>query len=165
MHARCAVPILIAALGMSAAPALASSEVGHDRRIGAGIVVGDPNGLSGKIYLGGPLHAVDLAVAWDTWGWGGIYSHATYLIHPSVLHSENGVDIRWNVGVGGMLISGRSRFAYQSTMGIGARAPIGLDFDLWDIPLQIFCSLSAEILIVPSTNVGLGLGLGVRYYF
>lgn len=148
----------------AASSAQASPEIGQDRPFGAGLAFGDPNGLSGKMYLGGP-HAADVALAWDTWGWGGVYAHGTYLIRPTVLHSDNSVDISWHFGAGGYVISGATRGRYAATMAVGARGPLGLDFDLWDIPLQIFCEIAAEVQVLPQVDLGLGLGLGARYYF
>jgi hypothetical protein len=153
---------LIALAGL----AHAGSEVGT-RPFGLGIILGEPTGLSAKLYLGGPRNAVDFALAFDTYGTnrgGWFWFHATYLIHPSVLAAGSGVEVPWHVGVGGYVISDQFR-DNQDRDVLGVRVPIGVDVNLTEFPLQFFGDISLDVDLIPATDIGLGLGIGARYYF
>jgi hypothetical protein len=147
-----------------------SGEIGAARPFGLGVVVGEPTGLSAKLYLSA-RNAVDAVLAFDTYGdrSGWVYLHATYLWHPSLITSATGVDVGWHVGVGGFVSSGRwgwyddEGWAYDDAVGI--RAPIGLDVDLTAAPVQFFGDVAVHVGVFPGTYVDLGFGIGARYYF
>jgi hypothetical protein len=142
-----------------------ATEVGS-RQFGLGVVLGDPTGISAKYYLGGPTNAVDVALAFDTFGneTGWFYLHATYLIHPSVLAKPQGFEMPWHVGIGGFVSSDEFRNTGDRDR-IGVRAPIGLDFNLDDYPLQFFGDIALRLEILPGTDVDFDVGIGGRYYF
>src|SRR4029453_15580957 len=47
-----------------------STEVGYSRKYGLGAVVGDPTGLSGKMWVG-PTNAIDLGLGFYGYGFRG----------------------------------------------------------------------------------------------
>jgi hypothetical protein len=144
--------------------------IGTSKFVGLGVIGGDPNGLSGKFYLRGRTHALDFALAYRLWGPNGsaYYAHSTYLIHPNEYRELDGVVLGWHMGVGGYVgLStvdlGNGQTA--SAMGIGVRAPIGVDFDLEAFPLQFFIDVAVNVGLVPSTYATAEGNLGMRYYF
>jgi hypothetical protein len=152
----------VVALWASVASAQSGSEIG-DRPFGLGIVLGDPSGLSAKLYLGGTTNAVDFALSFDTYGnrftQDSVYFHATYLWHPSVVAEGNGVVLPWHVGVGGFI--GTNPF-YET---LGVRVPVGLDANLTAVPVQIFGDVGLRVGVIPDTYLDFDVGLGARYYF
>ncbi len=148
-----------------------ASEVGS-RPFGLGVVLGDPTGLSAKLYLGSGANAIDFALAFDTYDsrdrydGDALYFHATYLWHPSVLASGSVAEMPWHVGVGGFAESDRfggRNDGYDD--GIGVRVPIGLDVNLEGAPIQFFGDIALRVGILPGTYIDFDLGLGARYYF
>lgn len=156
--------LLLSLLGLLAPASAQSTEIGANP-FGLGVMAGDPTGLSGKLYLGGRTNAIDMALAFDTYGdeTGWLYFHATYLWHPSVLASGSGVEVPWHVGVGGYLKVGDWERDRDERLGV--RVPIGIDVDLTAIPLQFFADLALHVDIVPGTDLDFGAGVGARYYF
>lgn len=144
--------------------------IGRSKPFGLGVVLGEPTALSGKLYLQ-RAHALDMAFAVGP-GPGtdvDVYGHLVYLIHPSVIAREPGFNLGWHVGAGGVAHDGPywayDRFGPDDDLALGVRTPIGLDFDLKDVPLQIFGDVALDTYIVPATTVDLGASVGVRYYF
>jgi hypothetical protein len=144
--------------------------IGATKFFGLGVIGGDPNGLSGKLYLGSRTHAVDFALAYRLWGPNGsaYYAHSTYLVHPNEFRELDGVVLSWHMGIGGYLAiatvdlgDGQS----SSALGLGARAPIGIDFDLEAFPLQFFVDVALNIGLIPTTYASAEGNLGLRYYF
>lgn len=144
--------------------------IGTTKFFGLGVIGGDPNGLSGKLYLGSRTHAVDFALAYRLWGPNGsaYYAHSTYLVHPNEFRELDGVVLSWHMGIGGYLAiatvdlgNGQS----ASALGLGARAPIGIDFDLEAFPLQFFVDVALNIGLIPTTYASAEGNLGLRYYF
>lgn len=151
-------------LALFASSSALAVEVGNGSNIGVGIVLGEPTGVTGKLYLK-PQHALEAALGTGTYDDRRdtrLWLHVVYLWHPSVLHSDPAFELGWHFGVGGF-ISDRHNI---DRTAIGARAPIGLDFTLEKVPLQFFVDVSADLELVPDTLVlNLGLGLGGRYFF
>lgn len=149
-------------------PLTTTSEIGKVKMIGAGLIFGFTNGLSGKFYLGDPLHALDIALAWRSWdggrnngGWA--YLHVTYLIHPGELYFDPKFVLRWHVGGGGF-VQGGNRWSNNGSE-LGARGAIGLDMDFVPFPLQLFADLSLDVGLAPEVWIWPGLSIGARWYF
>jgi len=132
---------------------------------GLGIIIGDPSGLSGKLKLDG-THAVDGALAFSAID-DVLYVHADYLFHASPLHAHGLSGHRFvpYVGIGGFIGVFDERKKDRDTDGaIGARVPLGI---AWEppIPIDVFLEVVPLMRIVPETDAGLDVGLGVRYFF
>lgn len=160
---------LILLTALAVAPAAHATEIGSSRPFGLGIQLGDPSGLSGKYYLGGRRNAISFAVGTyygDRFG-DSFWAGATYDFHMTELTSGGGVTIPWRVGIGGFLGSGRYKYwdRYYGDLFLGARVPIGLDFDLEQAPVQFYIEAALDLLVVPGITAGLDAGIGARYYF
>jgi hypothetical protein len=158
-------------MALAFAPAEAATEIGTSRPFGLGIQLGSPSGLTGKVYLGGRRNAIDFLVGGpysDNYWWGGIWAQAAYHWHITELTSGDGVAIPFRVGVGGFVSTYRYGWWDGGRYGdavIGARVPVGLDFDLEMAPVQFWVEVGAEVTILPPLGVGVDGGIGVRYYF
>jgi hypothetical protein len=162
--------VLAAALTLLCAGSAAGQT--HEKGVfGLGLIVGEPTGLSAKLYLSDDT-AVDAAVGWAMFG-GGFHVHADYLWHPWVLESRDSFVLPAYVGLGGRLMQHRRGRGAGNDVHLGARAVVGMLFDFKDVPLDVF----AEVAGVFEYRLGgddpdhrgfalaLNAGAGVRYYF
>ena len=61
-------------------------------------------------------------------------------------------------------IGGRVIFQKNDT-NLGIRVPVGLDYMFSDAPVDIFLEAVPILDLTPSTDLDLGGGIGVRYWF
>jgi hypothetical protein len=133
---------------------------------GLGIILGEPTGISAKLYLQDD-QAVQAAVGSAFLG-GGLQIHADYVFHPYILQTRDSFVLPVYVGPGVRLISyddGRdSRY-----FALGGRGVAGLLFDFIEIPLDAFVEVAvvAEFGFREGKGFGITLnaGAGARYYF
>jgi hypothetical protein len=147
-----------------------ATEIGSGRAFGLGIQLGEPSGLTGKFYLGGRRNAIDFAIGAyyaDNGPWNdAIYAQAAYHWHLTELAHGNGVSIPFRVGIGGFFTSGYYRWSDRDyDVVLGARVPIGLDFDLDAAPVQFYAEIGFQLTVAPPFRVGGDGAIGVRYYF
>lgn len=134
---------------------------------GLGIILGEPTGLSAKLYLTDDT-AIAGAVGSAFIG-GGVHVHADYLWHPWVLEETEHFVLPAYVGVGARLLDelpGNNEHIFH----LGARGVGGMLFDFKEIPLDVFGEVAAVLDFAfddDTGGVGLGIniGLGARYYF
>lgn len=167
------LPTFLFGLGLLAAAGSApaqASEVGTQRKFGLGGMLGAPNGLSMKYYLG-QKHALDFGAGFGWWG-AAIYVHADYLFHIELTKTEH-FDLPLYIGVGPKLTVWFSDHhpAYwggkkkDGHLGIGVRVPIGIAFNLNKVPLDVFLEVVPGVGFFPGVGAYLDGAVGVRYYF
>ncbi len=129
-------------------------------------MLGDPSGLSGKLFVS-PQHAIDGALAFSLVD-DVLYVHADYLFHASSLRVSTLSGHRFlpYVGVGGFIGVRDDDHGKDddSTGAMGVRVPLGI---AWEprVPIDVFLEVVPTMRLVPETNAGLDVGLGIRYYF
>lgn len=133
--------------------------------LGVGIIIGEPVGISGRLYLKDD-QAIQAAVGAAFIG-GGFHIHADYVFHPYVLQSRESFVLATYVGPGVRFIqytNGRE----DSFVALGVRAVGGLLFD-FKSPLDAFVEVAGVLEYGFRDGEGGGLalnaGAGVRYYF
>lgn len=134
---------------------------------GAGIVLGEPTGLSGKLALGRRA-AVDFLAAYSINNFFLLGSD--FLFHfPHAFGSKVAFasELEPYVGVGGSIaISNRSTILGSvSSFGIGVRIPLGIEWVTPSIPVGIYVEVAPGIWLFPATVALIQGGIGVRYYF
>ncbi|TVQ39414.1 MAG: hypothetical protein EA384_06560 [Spirochaetaceae bacterium] len=146
--------VLIVLLAM----VIATPAVVADRGpFGLGIILGEPTGISAKLWLG-ETHAVDAAVAWSFQEKGSFYVHGNYLFHlPDLITVDRG-SLPVYIGAGG-------KIALRDDPYVGVRVPVGLTYLFDNAPVDLFLEIAPGIGLLPSTKPDWGAGLGVRYYF
>lgn len=164
--------VLAVLAGSSGIAAAQAEEEGVDKGVfGIGIIVGEPTGVSAKLYLGGDSNmAIDAAVGSAVVG-GGLQAHADVLWHPFILTDEDAFVLPAYGGAGLRLLDAdRGRTA--SDFHVGIRGVVGILFDFKTVPLDAFVEVAGVLDWVFSDDddeagVGLDLngGAGVRYYF
>jgi hypothetical protein len=169
-------PWLFTLLLLSATPALAeeagsgsggagAGPGGDKGTIGVGIVIGEPTGVCGRLYLKDD-QAIQAAVGAAFIG-GGFQVHADYAFHPFVLQSRETFVLATYIGPGLRVVqygSGRD----GGDFAIGVRAVGGLLFDFKN-PLDAFFEVAGVFEYGFAEERGFGAafnaGAGVRYYF
>jgi hypothetical protein len=128
----------------------------QDHGLGAGIIVGEPTGLSAKSWLS-EYDALDAGVAWSiSHGW--FHLHADYLRHVFGLIPVEKGQLPLYFGLG-------ARLGFGNDVIIGARVPLGVDYLFDGTPLDVFIEIVPGLAIIPDTKFDMGGGIGVRYWF
>jgi len=158
------------AVMLLAGPALAEDGDGTKRAvdkgtIGVGIILGEPTGITAKLYLKDD-QAIQVAVGFAFYG-GGFEVGADYVFHPIILQSRDSFVLPFYVGPGLRLIQ-YSEGRDTSYVAFGVRAVAGLLFDFKNAPLDAFVEV-AGVLELRGGGHGFGpalnAGAGIRYYF
>lgn len=165
--------IAIAAGAGATGPASAGDRGGWDDGLpkAAGVMFGEPTGLSGKYWIGSRT-AIDAGFAYSFDDY--VLILADHLWHfPQLIGRSSpwAKQILPYAGVGGLLyfstdsdragrLDGR-----ESTAGIGLRLPLGVEWRPERTPIGVFLELAPGMYILPETAGLMQGGLGVRYYF
>jgi hypothetical protein len=147
-------------------PAHALADEGRDKgTTGVGIIIGEPTGLCGKLYVKDD-QAIQGAVGFAFFG-GGISLHADYVFHPAILQKRDSFVLAAYLGPGVRIIQYREG-RDEEFFAIGLRAVGGLLFD-FDNPLDAFIEVGGVLEYAFADNEGAGFALnasaGIRYYF
>jgi hypothetical protein len=124
---------------------------------GLGIILGEPTGVSGKLWTSGE-NAFDFAAAWSFQGSGNLLLQADYVWHIFRLIPVQEGKLPFYVGVGGEVILANDPV-------IGVRVPLGLDYMFNNAPVDIFVELVPILRLAPSTDFDFAGGIGARYWF
>ncbi len=126
---------------------------------GIGIIVGNPTGLS---LQSAPLSRnVNLngAIAWNTDPATSLYFHLDYVFYNfDIFRSEDFV-LPVYYGIGGAM-----RFNSTQTR-LGARVPLGIEYQFQPSPVQVFLEIVPVLNLVPGTSFDVNGAAGVRFIF
>lgn len=158
---------LAAAIGVAAPARADDSARGTDKgTIGVGIIVGEPVGITAKLYLTDD-RAIQAAVGSAFIG-GGLQLHGDYVFHPYILQTRDSFVLPLYIGPGVRLIDYNGG-GNSSAFALGIRGVIGLLFDFKNVPLDAFFEVAPVLEYKFSSGAGfqtaLNAGAGIRYYF
>jgi hypothetical protein len=125
---------------------------------GAGIILGEPTGISLK------YRNFASGIAWSLEDY--LHLHCDYWIHRDALLKG---PLYWYAGAGLKLMlfdddDRHGRDDDYDPLGLGVRAPLGLQF--FPLPeLEIFAEIVPGISLFPDTAFDLEGGVGARWYF
>ena len=161
-----AAAIVVLAASVRADPGDDSAHGADKGTLGVGLMLGEPTGLTAKLYLKDD-QAIQAAVGSALIG-GGFQLHGDYVFHPYILQSRPSFVLPVYVGPGVRLIdytNGRE----DSSFALGARIVGGLLFDFKQVPLDAFIEVAGvleyEFRDGKGAAIRLNAGAGVRYYF
>ena len=151
--------ILIAAQGVFA----------QQRKFGLGIVLGEPAGISAKLWTSNHT-AFDFGFGWSMGGdqigrynyyYGGnrIHFHMDYLWH-SFDAINSGEQFPLFYGVGGRVNTGAG-----INSSVAVRGVLGIAWLPRETPIDIFLEIVPLFQVSPSSGFGLDAGVGARYFF
>lgn len=158
------ISVSLLTLGLSIKSAEAQQS---DTKIGLGLMVGEPTGLSFKAWTS-ETTAFDAGLAWSFGRYDAVNIHADYLWHNFDLFGDDIEKGQLPIYYG---IGGRIIFADDypdpgdENVVLGARVPVGINYLFEDSPVGLFLEVAPIINIVPETDFDLDSSLGVRYYF
>lgn len=134
--------------------------------LGVGIIIGEPTGITAKLYVKDD-QAFQAAAGFAFIG-GGLHMHVDYVFHPLVLQSRDSFVLLAYVGPGARLIQYRDG-RDDDFIAIGIRGVAGLLFDFKNNPLDAFVEAAGVLEYGFEDDEGFGPALnaaaGVRYYF
>ncbi len=154
---RLLLPIVVTVLGLVSGTAGAQSG-----DAGLGIIVGEPTGISGKLFLSN-RDAVDAGLAWSLAEDSRLHLHADYLRHNfRVLQdeldiSEGQLPLYYGIG-------GRVRVDEDDTR-LGIRFVLGVSYLFEDAPFDAFIEMAPIMDLVPETELNANAGIGFRFWF
>lgn len=133
---------------------------------GIGIIVGEPTGICGKLYVQDD-QAIQAAVGFAFLG-GGVQLHGDYVFHPFILQKRDSFVLATYIGPGIRLIDYREGRG-NDYFALGLRGVGGLLFDFTNNPLDAFIEVAGVFEYGFRDGKGPGLSLnaaaGIRYYF
>lgn len=143
--------------------ALASPPTNVHGPFGVGLILGEPSGVSGKLFLD-ERHALDLALDFSLRN-DAFYVHGDYVLHlPGLLAGlSEGIWLAY-VGVGGKL-KVRDRKKDDDDLGVTVRVPLGVAWMPKTVPIDVFLEIVPGMRVLPETDPDFGAGLGVRWFF
>ncbi len=138
---------------------LAYTTLAQNQGFGAGIILGDPTGLSAKAWLS-EGNAVDFGLGYSIFPSNKKISlHADYLFHADGIKFTNGrIPIYYGFGA-------RLRFRESKSGSFGARGVIGALYYLKEAPIDLFFEIVPVFQLLPETALHFDVGIGARYYF
>jgi hypothetical protein len=134
--------------------------------LGVGIVLGEPTGVSAKLYLKDD-QAIQAAAGAAFFG-GGLSLHVDYIWHPYILQERDSFTLPFYIGPGVRGIE-YSQGGGMSYFALGVRAVVGLLFDFKSVPLDVFVEAAPVLEYGFASNKGARITFeadaGIRYYF
>lgn len=143
----------------SASPPTTLERVDIDRRFGAGLIVGEPTGVSLKYFLTDKT-AIDGAIGWGFHHENDLHLHSDFLWHMHDFHSVPEGQLSLYFGVGA-----RVKLRNNGEDRVGVRVPVGVSYLLENVPVDVFLEVAPILDFTPSVRGGFTAGIGARYWF
>lgn len=131
-----------------------------DNNLGLGVVLGEPTGVTAKLWLG-DLNAFAATAAWSFRGHTTIHLNADYLRHNFDHINVNKGSVALYYGLGGRLLLREG----DSDDRFGIRVPLGISYYFANDPLEIFIEIAPILDVISRTDISGNSGIGLRYYF
>lgn len=129
-----------------------------DKKLGVGIMVGEPTGLTLKSWTS-TKNALDVGLAWSVGRYDAINIQADYLWHNyNVFQDVESDSLPFYYGIGGRVV------LTDNDAVVGARVPVGINYLFEDSPVGLFLEVAPILNVAPSTDFDVDGSLGVRFY-
>ena len=138
----------------------AGNIMAQDDGYGLGIILGEPTGICGKLWMGDNT-AIDGAIAWSLNEKSALHLHGDYLIHNFNSIDVEKVNLTVYYGIGGRIRLSENK----GDDNLGIRVPIGLIYIFANTQLDLFLEIVPILDLTPNTDFGFNAALGIRYYF
>ena len=136
-------------------------------RLGIGLIVGEPTGLSVKYWLD-EEHAIDGAAAWSFWDEDGFQLHADYLWHNfDLLGSAAACDtlpVYYGVGARLKFWDDNGKHDDDGHTAFGIRVPVGISYLFDNAPFDVFAEIVPILDFAPDIDLDLNIAVGLRFY-
>ena len=144
----------------------AAAKIGAPR-FGLGIILGEPTGLTGKVFLH-ENHALDFIAAYDITDEGFVGTIDYHFLFDPWPFRLSAAEMPLYVGIGGKVAvfgEGERKHHEHEDVGVGIRIPIGLTFLFNRVPIEVFLEIAPGIRVFPATDADVDGGVGARFYF
>lgn len=129
-----------------------------EKKIGAGMMFGNPTGVNGKYWLDN-TKAIDGGMGVSFGRKTELSIHSDYLFHQKAVLFYNDVHpLDLYYGVGG-------RMEFSDGLEIGVRLPVGLTHFIEERNADVFAEVAPVVDIISKIGIEFHFALGARYYF
>lgn len=133
----------------------------REPRMGLGLFLGDPTGVTGKHPFGGSPVAFDWVIGFGVLDGEGLAGHVDFLWQQPLSEFDRAtMDLYFGVGPKIAVFPDA-----DDTFFAGARAPVGLDFMFDRVNLELALEVAAGLWVIEETGFDLDAGLALRYWF
>ena len=129
----------------------------QNKKIGAGIILGEPTGFSFKYWLTEKT-ALDAGLDWSFVDENAFQIQADYLIHNFNLFKFPEGKLPFYFGIGG-------RIKFSNDVKLGIRVPLGITWIFNDESFDVFFEAVPILDILPETDFTISAAIGGRYFF
>jgi hypothetical protein len=137
---------------------LSFSLFSQTNKVGLGIILGEPTGLSAKMWTS-ETNAFDASLAWSVNGRNdALHLHADFLKHKFGLIDVKKGKLPLYFGLGAKIVMANDPV-------IAVRIPLGISYIFSDAPLDAFLEIVPILNLIPSTEFEVDPAIGMRYYF
>lgn len=119
-----------------------------------GVILGEPTGISLKAWQSDHT-AFDAGFAWSFGGSGSLHLHADHLWHKWLDVETGSLALYYGLG---------ARVKIADDPRLGARIPVGLQYNIPDTRLATFFEVAPLLDLIPETTFDVNGGLGLRIY-
>ena len=146
------------------------SPFSSNKTFGLGLELGNIEGVIGKLWLN-DSNALDFGLGYIyEFGPSGLHLYADYLWHPFSLTSQPAFELPFYIGVGGRFWAWDNYNNNNGVNAFGVRVPIGISFDLNNIPIDIFVQAVPTLDFFRnytrhSVYLDIDVSFGARFYF
>lgn len=151
-----AILLALATMAVCLAPMSSQAAQATSKGIGLGFVLGDPTGLSGRMWQG-PSNAIDITVGFS-FGGENLMVMGNYLwLNNDLIPIPSGkMPLYYGPG---------AAVYFSDNPALGLNVKVGLAYLLADAPLDFFIEIGPELVIGSSMDGSAIAGLGARFYF
>lgn len=151
--------VVVAALAVACLASPSQARPGKGGPFGLGIIIGEPTGISGKLFTT-QTTAFQGAAAWSVGGVDAFHLQIDYVLHRYDVIDVSEGQLPLYFGIGGRVLIRDDRDDH-----IGLRIPVGLSYEFSNAPFDIFGELVPLLDLTPDTDFDIEGGLGARFYF
>lgn len=144
-----------------------SAEARPPRVFGAGFILGEPTGLSAKLFLA-RQHALQSHLGFAFAKRNRISTTLDYLfhLHDVIPPFGRAGNLSPYFGVGGILsFRTHNKNSDARDANIGLRFPVGASFALRAVPIEIYLEVAPGVSFINEAFFTVDGGTGARYYF
>lgn len=142
-------------------PSYSSAYGPEGKRVGAGLYLGEPTGLTVKGYLTNKL-AIDGIAAWD-------FRDKAFTVIGDITYDFFHIPTDSHLVKIPFYVGGGAKFEFNGgphdETVVGLRIPVGVAIQWVHHPIEIFAEIAPGINVSPSSDFDLMGGIGARFYF
>jgi len=127
----------------------------QDSGIGVGVMIGEPTGLSAKLWTSDAT-AAQFGVAWSFNNY--LHVHGDMLMHVFNVVDVSKGELPFYVGLG-------ARILFADDLTLGVRVPLGAAYQFEGAPFDLFLEIVPIMNLTPATDFDINGAIGFRYFF